>query len=63
MLLQTDSLAEGKNSFQDINRILRCYRKGLLTEYEAMVMIAASATESLREHIIAEAQKRYQPTL
>lgn len=59
MLLQTDPLAEGnKNPFQDINRILGCYRKGLLTEYEAMVMLAASATESLREHIIAEAQKR-----
>jgi len=59
MLLQTDPLAEGnKDPFKDINRILGCYRKGILTEYETMVMLVASASESLREHIIAEAGKR-----
>lgn len=56
-LSTTPADVNGNDVFAEINRLFRCYQKGILSEYETMVMIAASATQSIREHTMQVAQE------
>jgi hypothetical protein len=56
-LSTTHDSPSSNDVFADINRLFRSYQRGLLSEYETMVMIAASATQSIREHTIEVAKE------
>ena len=43
--------------FYEINRLFRCYQKGILSELETMVCIAATASEAVRLHMIESRQE------